>query len=139
MRLDWAMMAEAVQVREGLAYVLGGGIDTLTTAEVPVGLHASVVIRLLFHRTEIDRQHIVEARVLDEDGNQLVQMHGHFQPRVPEDLPVGWDVPLLVTFPIENLALPRAARYSVEILGDGQHLKSLNLRVRLVPQSVPSQ
>jgi hypothetical protein len=133
MRLDWAMMAEAVQIREGLAFVLAGGIDTVHAAQLPTTLTASLLVRLLLHRTESDRQHIVEARVLDEDGAQLAGMHGHFQPRVPEDLPIGWDVPLLVTFPIHGLALPAASRYSVEILGDGSHLKSLNFRVRLLP------
>jgi len=132
MQLDWAMMAEAVQIREGLAYVLGGGFDTVISGQLPAALHGAVVIRLLLHRTEADRQHAVEVRILDEDGAELLRLHGHFQPRVPDDLPLGWDIPLLVTFGVPNLPLPRESRYSVEILGDGSHLKSLNLRVRLL-------
>ncbi|HVS06653.1 MAG TPA: hypothetical protein VHK65_10875 [Candidatus Dormibacteraeota bacterium] len=132
MQLDWAMMAEAVQIRDGLAFVLGGGFDTVTAPQLPAALHGAVAIRLLFHRTEADRQHAVEVRVLDEDGGELLRLHGHFQPGTPEDLPLGWDIPLLVTFAIPHLPLPRAARYSIEILGDGTHLKSLNLRVRLL-------
>jgi hypothetical protein len=126
------MIAEAVQIRDGLAYVLGGGIDTVTTPDLPATMNASLLVRLLLHRTETDRQHVIEARILDEDGRQLAQMHGHAQPRLPDDLPVGWEVPVTLNFPIHNLQLPRAARYSVEILGDGLHLKSLNFRVRLV-------
>jgi hypothetical protein len=133
MRLDWAMIAEAVQVREGLAFVLAGGIDTVNAAQLPATLTASVLVRLLVHRTESDRQHVVEVRVLDQDGVQLAGMHGHFQPRVPDDLPIGWDVPMLIAFPIHGLALPAASNYGVEILGDGSHLKSLNFRVRLHP------
>ena len=138
MQLDWAMMAEAVQVRDGLAYVLGGGFDTVVAGQLPAALHGAVAVRLLLHRTEADREHAVEVRILDEDGAELQRLHGHFQPRVPDDLPLGWDIPLLVTFPIPHLALPRAARYSVEILGDGTHLKSLNLRVRLIASAAPS-
>ncbi len=134
MQLDWAIIAEAVQVRGGLAYILGGGIDTINAPELPASLNAAVLVRLQLHRTETDRQHVIEVRILDEDGRQLAELHGHAQPRTPEDLPVGWEVPVMVNFPIHNLALPRAARYSVEILGDGLHLKSLNFRVRLLTE-----
>jgi uncharacterized protein DUF6941 len=131
MQLEWAMIAEAVQIRDGLAYVLGGGIDTVTAAELPATLNASVLIRLHLHRTEADRPHLIEARILDEDGGQLAQLHGHAQPRLPDDLPVGWELPVMLNFAIHNLTLPRASRYSIEILGDGIHLKSLNFRVRV--------
>lgn len=139
MQLDWAMIAEAVQVRDGLAYVLGGGFDTVVSGQLPASLQGGVVVRLLLHRTEADRQHAVEVRVLDEDGEELLRLHGHFQPRVPDELPLGWDIPLLVTFSIGNLSLPREARYSVEILGDGTHLKSLNLRVKLLAPTPASR
>ena len=139
MQLDWAMMAEAVQVRDGLAYVLGGGFDTVTTGQLPAALHGAMLIRLLFHRTEADRQHAIEARILDEDGGELLRLHGHYQPRVPDDLPLGWDIPLLVTFAVPHTELPRASQYSIAILGNGNHLKSLNLRVRLLqPQPATS-
>jgi len=138
MQLDWAMMAEAVQIRDGLAYVLGGGFDTVVAGQLPAALHGAVAIRLLFHRTEADREHAVEVRLLDEDGGELLRLHGHFQPRIPEDLPLGWDIPLLVTFAIPHLELPRAARYSAEILGDGTHLKSLPLRVQLLASTPAS-
>jgi hypothetical protein len=132
MQLDWAMMAEAVQIRDGLAFVLGGGFDTVVSNQLPAALHGAIAIRLLLHRTEVDRQHAVEVRILDEDGQELLRLHGHFQPGIPDELPLGWDIPLLVTFGIPNLPLPKESRYSVEILGDGTHLKSLNLRVRLL-------
>jgi hypothetical protein len=136
-QLEWAILAEAVQIREGLAYVLGGGIDTVTAAELPATLTASLLLRLNLHRTEIERQHLVEARILDEDGRQLAQLHSHAQPRLPDELPVGWEVPVMMNFPIHDLQLPRASQYSVEILGDGLHLKSLNFRVRLATATRP--
>ena len=131
MQLDWAMMAEAVQIKDGLAYVLGGGFDTVLSGQLPAALHGAIAVRVLLHRTEVDREHAVEVRVLDEDGAELLRLHGHFQAHEPDDLPLGWDIPLLVTFAMPNLPLTKEGRYSVEILGDGSHLKSLNLRVRL--------
>jgi len=55
MRLDWAMLADGAQLRGGLAFVLGGGIDTVNAAELPANLNATLLIRLLLHRTETDR------------------------------------------------------------------------------------
>lgn len=138
MQLDWAMMAEAVQVRDGLAYILGGGFDTVVAGQLPAILHGAVAVRLLLHRTEANREHAVEARILDEDGAELFRQHGHFQSRIPDGLPMGWDIPLVATFAIPHLELPKAARYSIEILGDGSHLKSLNLRVQLLTSAAAS-
>lgn len=131
MTLDWAMLAEAVQLRDGLAFVLAGGIDTVTVDQVPAPFTAAVLIRLLLHRTEVDHPHVLEIRLLDEDGKQLLAMHGQVHPQAPEDLPIGWDVPMMATFAVQGFPLPQPGRYSVEILIDGTHHKSLNLRVRL--------
>jgi hypothetical protein len=138
MTLDWAMIAEAVQVRDGLAFVLAGGIDTVNTDRLPAALHGAVLIRLLLHRTEVERPHVIETRIIDEDGQQMANLHSHVQARPVEGLPLGWDVPVLIAFNIEDLPLPKASRYSIEILGEGIHLKSLNLRV-LLKEQPPAQ
>ena len=131
MTLDWAMLAESVQLHEGLAFVLGGGIDTLTVPELPAPFTAAVLIRLLLHRTEADHPQLIEVRFLDEDGNQLVGLKGEVRPHLSPDLPLGWDIPLMASFNLQALPLPRAGRYSIEILANSTHVKSLPLRVQL--------
>lgn len=131
MQLDWAVLAEHVQVRDGLAFMLGGGIDTVQTEQLPAALHATVLLRLLVHRTEADRDHAIDVRIMDEDGAELLKVHRHIRARISEDLPLGWDIPVMTAFAISHLELPREGRYSIEVLADGTHLKSLNLRVRL--------
>ena len=139
MQLDWALLADSAQVRDGLAFVLGGGFDTIQTDQLPAALHCTVLIRLLFHRTEADREHALDIRVLDEDGVELLGMHRHIHPRIPNPMPLGWDIPLITAFAIGHLELPRAGRYSVAVLSDGNHLKSLNLQVRLITPDAPPQ
>lgn len=138
MQLDWAIITQAAQVRDGMAFVLGGGFDTIQTEQLPAVLEGNVLIRLLFHRTELDREHAVDVRVLDEDGVELHHTHRHVRPSLPSDLPVGWELPMLVNLPIAHLTLPRAGRYAVEVNANGIHMRSLNLRVKLIGQPPPT-
>jgi hypothetical protein len=132
LRLDWALLADSAQVRGGLAFILAAGIDTIRAPSVPFEMEAAVVVRLLLHRTEAETDHVVEVRVLDEDGAELVADHRHIHAHLPADLPVGWDIPVQAVFPIRRVLLPREALYSVEVLGDRAHLKSLPLRLLIV-------
>ena len=122
-------MAEAGQLREGLAFVLGGGIDTVTAGQMPARLNAAVVVRLLLHRTETDTEHVIELRVLDEDGGQLTAMHGHYRATPAATHPKGWDVPLMAVFGLQALSLPRPGLYTVEVLADGAHQRTLNFQL----------
>jgi hypothetical protein len=133
MRLDWALLAEAAQLREGLAFVLGGGIDTVAATQMPARLDAAIVVRLLLHRSETDSPHVIEVRVVDEDGGQLAAMHGHFRATPTPSHPKGWDVPLMAVFGLHGLNLPRNGLYSVEVLADGVHQRTLNFQLVATP------
>jgi hypothetical protein len=131
MKLDWAMLADAAQIREGLAFVIGGGIDTVNyQAPASPVLNATILIRLLFHPTETGAPHTFEVRINDEDGKELARVNGSAIVQQPPDLPVGWEIPSMLALNVFGLALPRDGRYTVEILGDSGHLKTLNFRVR---------
>jgi len=46
MKLDWALLANYAEVRDGLAFVTGGGIDTIQTPQLPAVLNATILVRL---------------------------------------------------------------------------------------------
>jgi hypothetical protein len=123
------MLADSAQIRDGLVFVLGGGIDTIVVAQVPAQINASVVVRLMLHRTEADSPHVVELRILDEDGGQLAQLQGQVKTQVPPAHPRAWDIPLTAVFGLQGLAVPRAGLYSAELLADGAHMRTLNFQV----------
>jgi hypothetical protein len=138
-RLDWGILANSAEVRGNLAYVLGGGIDTVWSPALPAPLNAGLLLRLLAHPSEADRPHTLEVRFLDEDGNEIAQrLTGSFMVAVPDPKPpVGWDMPILFAMTIQNLPLEKFGRYSIEVLADNVHLKSLNLRAAPLPSSTP--
>ncbi len=111
MRLDLMMLASSASVQGNLINLANGGWDTLTIQspmrdpagepvldgngdEVVATLQGFIVIRLLFHVTELDRKHTFTLTIMDEDGGQIGSADGEID--IPHDanLPVGWDQPL---------------------------------------------
>lgn len=137
MKLDWAILADAGQVREGLAFVMGGGIDTVNATQTPAALNATLLIRLLLHKTETGRPHQIELRFADEDGNELGKVNADFNVADNPDVPVGWDHSAMFALNIHGMPLQKWGRYSVDILADGNHLRTLNLRLKQV--ALPGQ
>src|ERR1700741_786982 len=107
MKLDWAMLANYAEVREGLVFVAGGGIDTVQTPPLPATLNATILVRLLLHRTEANKQHAIDMEITDEDGNTVAKVQAAVMVPLHPDVPVGWDIPSMVAVNIHGLQLPK--------------------------------
>ncbi len=137
MKLDWAMLANFAEVREGLVFVVGGGIDTVNTAQMPAPLNATILVRLLLHRTEANKQHSLEMEITDEDGNSVAKVQAGFMVASNPELPVGWDIPGMFALNVHGLQLAKEGRYAIEISADNVHLRTLNLRTKVNPATPP--
>ncbi len=135
MKLDWAILANYAEVREGLVFVTGGGIDTVQTPKLPALLNATILVRLLLHRTEANKQHSVELEITDEDGATVAKVQAGVMVPLRPDTPVGWDIPSMVALNIHGLQLAKEGRYAIEISADGSHMRTLNLRTKVNPQA----
>lgn len=138
-RLDFAFLADAAEA-DGPGrklYILGGGIDSIGAQTFPVvHPHISIVLRLLVHPTETDRQHRLEIRLVDTDGGELARIDGNFTAHSTQG-PVGREIPLPLVINMTNTRFERAGDYSLEILIDDQHQKSLPLRIQQVSGPPP--
>lgn len=138
MELDYALLADSATISEGKTYVLGGGVSILWRADYPAVLGVSLVAQFGFHRTEVGTDHELSIQVIDADGNPVVpeiqgQMHlGEPAEGSPPNVPLV--APLVLPFPPMPV-LQRPGAYSVEILIDGRHLKSLPFAVAHPPQA----
>ncbi len=134
MRLDWALLANAAEgPPNGLVYVLGAGIDTLWRESFPAPFAAAAVVRVLANRAEIGRPHTVEVQCNDEDGRPVLPSAinvGIPARSAPPEHPTGWDLAANIVLNLANVSIPREGLYSIEILIDGQHVKSLPFRAR---------
>jgi len=135
-QLEFAFLADSAEAEPGRKfYVLGGGIDSIGAQAFPVvHPHIALLIRVLVHWTEGDRAHTLEIRLIDSDGGELARMEGNFQ---AAGGPPGRDLPMNISLALSNIRFERAGDYSIEMLLDGQHVKSLPLRLYQVEQPSP--
>ncbi len=135
-KLDFAFLADAAEAEPGRKfYVLGGGVDSIGAQSFPVvHPHLALLIRLLVHPTEAERPHALEIHLIDSDGGELAKMEGNFS--AGPGGPPGRELPMNISLGLPNIRFERAGDYSIELLVDNQHVKSLPLRVYAVPQPV---
>jgi hypothetical protein len=131
-RLDWALIANAAEgPPNGLVYILGAGVDTLWRESFPAPFGVSVVIRVVGSRSEAGRPHIVEVLCNDEDGHPVIPQAIRVEipaRAVPTDYPLGWDLASQIVLNLTGVPIPRAGIYAIEILLDGQLLRTLQFR-----------
>lgn len=136
MELEYALLADAAQVSDGKTFILGGGVTILWRQQFPAPLGVVLVAQLTYHRTEADSDHTLRIQVIDADGNPVLpeiqgEMHvGGPAPGMPANVALG--VPVLIPFPPMPV-VQRAGAYSVEIVLDGRHVKSLSFAVAQPP------
>ncbi|HEV8681785.1 MAG TPA: hypothetical protein VGS09_03270 [Actinomycetota bacterium] len=138
-KLDWMMLANYAEAPPGggLVYIMGGAWDTITVQAplegAPPGAVAAIVgslaIRLLFHSTEVDRDHKLEIVLQDLDGAEVAKIEGGIRVTKALGLPPGWEQGTNFVFPLTGLGLPKFGQYTFHLLVDGQHLGERPFRV----------
>ena len=128
--LDFAFLADAAEAEPGRKfYVLGGGIDSIGAQSFPVvHPHMSLVMRLLVHPMETGRQHSLDIRLIDTDGHELTKLEGTFS--ADTGTLHGREAAINITLNFQNTRFERPGDYSLELLVNEQHVKSLPLRLQ---------
>ena len=131
-KLDFAFLADAAEAQPGRKfYVLGGGIDSIGAPGFPV-VHPmiSLVLRVLIHPAEVDRTHTNEIKLMDADGAQLAHIDGNLSASPNET--TGREIPMPMVLNFMSTRFEAPGDYSIEILMNNQHMKSIPLRVHAV-------
>jgi hypothetical protein len=127
MRVDTALLCEAATVRDGLLYILGGGIQRIELPDYPAPMPLTIALRVMLHRTEVETPHELQIRLLEEDGDEVVRVGMGFGVGDPAGLPVGEEAAIAVPWNFPGRPqLPHAGRYSMEILIDNVHQASVS-------------
>jgi len=87
------------------------------------------LMRFLVHPTELGRPHQLEVRLVDADGHELAKLEGVLEAGgQPQS---GRHVAVNVVINMANTRFEASGDYSVDILMNNQHQKSLSLRVQI--------
>lgn len=137
MKLDWMALANYAEDQGGLLYVIGGGWDTINVQAplegAPEGVFAVIqgflVVRLLFHQTETDREHTFRINVVDADGAELGAVDGGMRVDRIKGLPPTWYQNVNIVVPLAGFPLPREGNYLINLQVDEQYVGDRPFRV----------
>lgn len=130
MQVSTALLCDAASVRDGLLFLLGGGLTRLYRPNVPAAMNVSLALTITLHRQEIGRPHELAVDVIDEDGGRVAEIRGAFQvPAAPPSMGVHEELIVPVVLPFTNVGVPRYGWYSIEVSVDGHHERTAAFRV----------
>jgi hypothetical protein len=126
---DFVVLADRGLVRDGLAYVIGGGINRIQTNELPAIVQASIVAKILLDEADFGRDHVIRVKVEhEESGNQVATFQGEFHPvRPPAE---SWEHGWVTSISLDGLALPAHGFYRLSFEVDDQLMKAMRIRVQ---------
>ena len=131
MRVDCALLCDAVTVRDGLLHVLGGGVTQIMRPAYPAPLGVALALRIMIHPTETAAQHRCQVLLQNSDGAQLANADVTFAVEGAGDTVPGEEHSLALPLPLQNVGIPEPGEYSIEILIHGIHQVSVPFAARL--------
>jgi hypothetical protein len=135
--VDFALLADAVQVVQGKLYVLGGGWDTLFVADFPArypSLGLGLRVRVPWSWT--DQVLVIGVDLQDEDGGRVLPTPPVAQGvkvARPQGIPEGSDIGVARSFTFNNLSFPSSGAYSFVVMLNNEVASRLRFSVRPRP------
>jgi hypothetical protein len=131
--IDFALLADAVQVAGDRIHVLGGGWDTLWAHGFPISVHSlAIAMRIRVPWTKANDPFVVEIDLEDEDGSSVLgdrRVSNPFELGRPPGLPHGSDLGVVWAYAFNHLELPEAGNYAFAIRIGGQVEHRVRFRV----------
>ncbi len=135
--VDYALLADAVQVVQGKLYVLGGGWDTLFVPGFPARFPSlGVGLRIRVPWSWADQVVVIGVDLQEEDGARVLPsppLTQGLKVTRPDGLPEGSDLGVARSFTFNNITFPKAGGYSFVISIDEQIASRLRFSVRPRP------
>lgn len=118
MRIEWAILCRFVEVHDGLATMIGAGIDNVTVQNLPVEVGSMCALRIAVAPGDTGRKHNLVVKVLAPDLSEINTIQGDFQAHGQPHSQPGWEghhtLPMAISFPAES-----AGPYTIHfVVGD---------------------
>ena len=129
MELRAALLCEAASTRDGLLFVLGGGIDHWAPPAYPAGLRLTLGVVIEADDRDQGSEHALAIDILDQEAERIGGITAGFQ---FDGLGPGETTKLAFAVPLEGVAIPEYGDYEVRLLVDGDTLAATALRAMAV-------
>lgn len=109
-----AILCDSATVREGLLHILGGGLTRLWRSSYPAQLPAALAMVISPETSELNEDHQLVVKVMDEDGKELARFDQNFKVGggTPGEVPA---IPVVLSF-APPLPIPHAGNYAIVVL-----------------------
>jgi hypothetical protein len=132
MQVTTAVLADFVQVREGLLFVASGGITRLWRAAYPAPMHVMLAVVVELDWPDRRVVHALDLVILDEDGHRIADLRAQFQVNSEGEDP-GERINTPLAIDLRAVEIPRAGRYEVRVGVDGDLSRTLAFRAGVPP------
>jgi hypothetical protein len=122
-----ALVCDHAQVREGLLFVLSGGISRVMRDVYPAPLGTCLALVLEFERIEAEEGHELGVLVVGEDGELVAQVDAHVRVDNPERAKPGENVHLPIAVDLRGVMLDKVGAYELRVFVNGQYRRTLQL------------
>lgn len=115
MRLNCALLCDAVSIREGLLHILGGGVNRITAPDFPTRLLTVLAMHVALEPDEAETDHRIELVVRDVKGERVGGAQGGFLTGRPSELHEGEDVAVPLVVPLDSIEIGVPGVYELEV------------------------
>ncbi len=138
MKIDFALLADYAEAMNGKLYLMGGGWDTTTAAQLPAVIRMAVAVGVRIGWNETDVQFPVLITIEDDDGREYVRIQGAVSAtRAPGATPGSTQLSQIAAN--VSIQLPALGGYRVHVVvgeGDDAEERNLPFRVQGLPPAV---
>jgi hypothetical protein len=118
-----ALLCDLAQVRDGLLYVLSGGVTRVLREAYPSQMGVSYALVLELDRIEAERPHQVEIVAVGEDGEEAARLEANVQIGATSARP-GEGILVPFALDLRTVPLPKPGAYELRVYVDGSHRRT---------------
>jgi hypothetical protein len=123
--LTTALLCDHVQVRDGLVFIVAGGITRLRRASYPAALGAGLAIMIELDQIEAEHPHQFALVIIGEDGEEVGRVEAEIQVGDREGAYAGENVQVPLAIDLSGASLPKPGAYELRVYVDGQHQRTV--------------
>ena len=135
MRIATAILCDSAEVREGLLFVLSGGVNRVFRQTLPAPLSCCLAVLVEVDAAQLAVPHELRADLLGPQGQNLAQVRGGFQvgPSPITDPGEGMLVP--VALDLRNVGIQDFGWHRFVLSLDDEAAPEIRFKVTLPPQA----
>ncbi len=138
MEIDYAILADHAEVVGNKLYLMGGGWDTMSAADVPAPVRLAIASGVRVEWEETNMAIPLLITIEDDDAQEIVRMEAQVNVGRPPNLPAG-STQLSQMAATVQVSLPRFGGYRVLVVaGTGDQAVRRSLPFRLVRRQRPA-